>query len=303
MAIRAGLLARTGSAVASTRPSVGGIRRPDAIFLPATSVSPASVHTFLKAGSGSWDHSVVKENLALASVQSRRKIDIWGHSCGTKPNSSVSSAGTASAGGRFAVRLSVMSSSAAGEIEKLKIIGISGSFRKGSTNTGLLRAAVEIVEKDFPDVSLEIVEISNLPFVNTDLEVNGTYPQSVTDFRAKVLNADGILFACPEYNYSVPGVLKNAVDWASRTPNVWADKGAAIISSGGGNGGARSSYHLRQTGVYIDLHFINKPEMFVRAFEPPKKFDEDGNLIDQKTKEYLKEVVKALRAWIIRLKR
>ncbi|BFI37047.1 hypothetical protein MARPO_0010s0019 [Marchantia polymorpha] len=291
MAIRAGLLARTGSAV-------GGIRRPDAIFSSAISASQASGHTFLRAGSGS-----IVRNVALGSVQSRRKVDVWEHICGTRANCSDYSASAASAGRRFPVGVRAMSSSAAGETEKLKIIGISGSFRKGSTNTGLLRAAVEIVEKDFSDVSLEIVEISNLPFVNTDLEVNGTYPESVTEFRAKVLSADGILFACPEYNYSVTGVLKNAVDWASRPPNVWGDKGAAIISSGGGNGGSRSSYHLRQTGVYIDLHFINKPEMFVKAFEPPQKFDQDGNLIDQKSKEYLKEVVKALRAWIIRLKR
>ncbi|GMP41144.1 hypothetical protein CsSME_00011341 [Camellia sinensis var. sinensis] len=95
--------------------------------------------------------------------------------------------------------------------------------------------------------------------------------------------------------------LKNAIDWASRPPNVWADKVAAIVSAGGGFGGGRSQYHLRQIGVYIDLHFINKPEFFLNAFQAPSKFDSDGNLIDMATKERLKEVLLSLQAFTLRL--
>ncbi|KAI0497473.1 hypothetical protein KFK09_020701 [Dendrobium nobile] len=96
--------------------------------------------------------------------------------------------------------------------------------------------------------------------------------------------------------------LKNAIDWASRPPNVLADKPAAIVSAGGGFGGGRSQYHLRQIGVFLDLHFINKPELFVQAFEPPRKFDDQGNLIDPEIKEKLKQVLLSLQAFTLRLK-
>ena len=100
---------------------------------------------------------------------------------------------------------------------------------------------------------------------------------------------------------TLPAPLKNAIDWASRPPNVWADKAAAIVSAGGGFGGGRSQYHLRQIGVYIDLHFINKPEFFLNAFQPPAKFDSDGNLVDESIKERLKEVLISLQAFTLRL--
>ncbi|GMY22732.1 NADPH:quinone oxidoreductase-like [Fagus crenata] len=95
--------------------------------------------------------------------------------------------------------------------------------------------------------------------------------------------------------------LKNAIDWASRPPNVWADKAAAIVSAGGGFGGGRSQYHLRQIGVYLDLHFINKPEFFLNAFQPPAKFDGNGNLVDESFQEKLKEVLISLQAFTLRL--
>ncbi|KAL7204719.1 hypothetical protein ACSBR2_017764 [Camellia fascicularis] len=107
--------------------------------------------------------------------------------------------------------------------------------------------------------------------LNTDLEVNGTFPPVVDAFRQKIREADGVLFASPEYNYSVTAPLKNAIDWASRPPNVWADKAAAI------------------------------PEFFLNAFQAPPKFDSDGNLIDMATKEKLKEVLLSLQAFTLRL--
>ncbi|KAJ7524319.1 hypothetical protein O6H91_17G001900 [Diphasiastrum complanatum] len=183
----------------------------------------------------------------------------------------------------------------------VKIVAISGSLRKASINSGLVRAAVELAN-EIPGLEVDAVYIGDLPFLNTDLEVNGKYPDAVEAVRSRVSQADGVLFASPEYNYSVSGLLKTAIDWVGRPPNVWAGKPAAVVSAGGGFGGGRSGYHLRQSGVFLDLHFLNKPELFVRAFEPPAKFDAGGNLIDAATRERLKEVLIALQAWTKKIK-
>ncbi|XVE68332.1 hypothetical protein DITRI_Ditri09bG0059200 [Diplodiscus trichospermus] len=162
----------------------------------------------------------------------------------------------------------------------IKVAAICGSLRKGSYNRGLLRTALEVTEESVNGIEMENIDISPLPMLNTDLEVDGKYPPVVEAFRGKILEADSILFASPEYNHSVTGPMKNAIDWASRSPNVWADKAAAIVSAGGSSGGRRSQNHLRQIGACLDLHFINNPEFFLNAFQPPAKFDGDGNLID-----------------------
>ncbi|PON53308.1 NADPH-dependent FMN reductase-like [Parasponia andersonii] len=184
----------------------------------------------------------------------------------------------------------------------IKVVALSGSLRKGSYNRGLVRSAIELSKELIKGLEIEYIDISPLPFVNTDLEVDGTFPPAVQAFRNKILEADSVLFASPEYNFSLSGPLKNAIDWASRPPNVWADKAAAIVSAGGDLGGGRSQYHLRQIGVYLDLHFINKPEVFINAFQPPAKFDSEGNLIDAASKEKLKELLLALLAFTLRLK-
>ncbi|CAL5381566.1 unnamed protein product [Camellia sinensis] len=213
----------------------------------------------------------------------------------------------------------------------ITVAALCGSLRKGSFNRGLLRSAIQICDESINGIKIEYIEIAPLPMLNTDLEVNGTFPPVVEAFRQKIREVDSVFFASPEYNYSVTVVLvtvvmdvvimvnttdnfeeeeivalnkaplKNAIDWASRPPNVWADKAAAIVSAGGGFGGGRSQYHLRQIGVYIDLHFINKPEFFLNAFQAPSKFDSDGNLIDMATKERLKEVLLSLQAFTLRL--
>ncbi|CAL5381564.1 unnamed protein product [Camellia sinensis] len=148
----------------------------------------------------------------------------------------------------------------------IRVAALCGSLRKGSFNRGLLRSAIQICNESINGIKIEYIEIAPLPMLNTDLEVNGTFPPVVEAFRQKIREADSVLFASPEYNYSVTAPLKNAIDWTSRPPNVWADKAAAIVSAGGGFGGGLSQYHLRQIGVYIDLHFINKPEFFLNAF-------------------------------------
>ncbi|XP_061999795.1 NADPH:quinone oxidoreductase-like [Rosa rugosa] len=183
----------------------------------------------------------------------------------------------------------------------VKIAAVSGSLRQASYNRGLVRSAIEI-SKAIKGVQIEYIDIAPLPLLNTDLEGEESFPPAVEAFRQKIREADSILFASPEYNYSIAAPLKNAIDWASRPPNVWANKGAAIISAGGDFGSGRAQYHLRQVGVFLDLHFINKPEFFLNAFQPPEKFDSDGNLIDEQSKERLKKVLLSLQAFTLRLK-
>ncbi|MBA0872330.1 hypothetical protein Goshw_011542 [Gossypium schwendimanii] len=183
----------------------------------------------------------------------------------------------------------------------IKVAAISGSLRKASYNKGLIRTALELTKESIAGIQMEYIDISPLPMLDTDLEVDGKFPPAVEAFRQKISESDSILFASPEYNYSLTAPLKNALDWASRPPNVWADKAAAIVSAGGGFGGARSHYHLRQVGVFLDLHFINKPEFYLNAFQPPAKFDSNGNLIDEDSKERIKQVLLSLQAFTLRL--
>ncbi|URE35068.1 NADPH quinone oxidoreductase [Musa troglodytarum] len=183
----------------------------------------------------------------------------------------------------------------------IKVAALCGSLRRASFNRGLIRSAIQLCDESIEGMKIEYVDIAPLPFLNTDLEVDGKFPAPVEAFRQRIRGADAFLFASPEYNYSFTGPLKNAIDWASRAPNAWADKPAAIVSAGGNFGGGRSQYHLRQVGVFLDLHFINKPELFVQAFQPPSKFDSDGNLIDPEIRERLKQVLLSLQAFTLRL--
>ncbi|KAK6928909.1 NADPH-dependent FMN reductase-like [Dillenia turbinata] len=184
----------------------------------------------------------------------------------------------------------------------IKVAAICGSLRKNSSNRGLIRAAEKICAESIKGMQIEYVDISSLPFINPDLEVNGTFPPVVEDFRKRILEADSVLFASPEYNYSVTPPLKNALDWASRPPNVWADKAAAIVNVAGGSSGMRSQFHLRQIGVFLNLHFINKPEFFLNGRQPPKKFDSQGELIDPQIQDNLKAILLALQAFTLRLR-
>ncbi|CAL4972096.1 unnamed protein product [Urochloa decumbens] len=184
----------------------------------------------------------------------------------------------------------------------LRVAAISGSLRRASANTGLIRAAAQICKESIPGMQVHHVDISELPLLNTDLEVDGGFPPAVEAFRAKVRDADCFLFASPEYNYSISGgPLKNALDWGSRPPNCWGDRAGAILSASGGSGGSRSQYHIRQVGVFLDIHFINKPEIFTKAHVAPNKFDDDGNLIDPETKEMLRKMLLSLQALALRL--
>ncbi|KAK7314169.1 hypothetical protein VNO77_39381 [Canavalia gladiata] len=185
---------------------------------------------------------------------------------------------------------------------QIKVAALSGSLRRASYTTGLIRAAIDLSKGSIEGIEIEFIDISDLPMLNTDLENHGTYPPIVEAFRHKILQAHSVLFASPEYNYSISALLKNAIDWASRPPNVWAGKAAAIVSTAYDDfGGGRAQYHLRQIGVYLDLHFINKPEFFLNAYQPPRKFNKDGDLIDEEVKNNLKQVLLSLKAFTLRL--
>ncbi|MET0378736.1 MAG: NADPH-dependent FMN reductase [Spongiibacteraceae bacterium] len=173
----------------------------------------------------------------------------------------------------------------------LKVLGISGSLRKGSLNTAALRAAIELAPAD---MQIDIADIADLPLYNDDVREQG-YPPSVQRLRDQVRAADAILFATPEYNYSIPGVLKNAIDWVSRPPEQpFAGKPAAIMgASPGAVGTARAQYHLRQVGVFLDLHFLNKPEVMIG--NSGARFDAEGNLTDTATREHVQKLLVALR--------
>jgi chromate reductase len=174
--------------------------------------------------------------------------------------------------------------------KKVKILGISGSLRKGSYNGGLLEAAKKLLPAN---CSLEIFDLSDIPLYNQDKEAK--LPKAVVELKAKVRAADAILIATPEYNYSMPGVLKNALDWGSRPygDNAWDGKPLAIMGASPGMlGTARAQYHLRQVFVYLNMHALNRPEVMVPAAH--EKFDAKGRLTDAKTREKIKELLKAL---------
>ena len=179
----------------------------------------------------------------------------------------------------------------------MKVLGISGSLRKGSWNTAVLRAAQGLAPAG---MTIDRAEIGDIPLYNEDVRTAGP-PPSVERLRAKIAAADALLVVSPEYNFSVPGVLKNAIDWASRPPNQpFNEKPVAIMgASGGPVGTARGRYHLRQVLYGLNAFVLNKPEVFIR--EAASKFDETGNLTDETTKEFIGRLLASLAAWTTRL--
>ncbi len=179
----------------------------------------------------------------------------------------------------------------------IKILGIAGSLRKGSYNKAALRAAQE----ETPDgVKFEIFDLKDIPLFNQDHE--DPLPDLVKIFKEKIIESDAILFSTPEYNGSVSGVLKNAIDWGSRPmgDNSWDGKPVAIMSvSPGMLGGIKAQYHLRHFFIFLDMHAINKPEVVIGRAN--KKFDEDGNLTDEDTRKRIRQLVEALIQWTSRL--
>jgi chromate reductase len=181
---------------------------------------------------------------------------------------------------------------------KISILGFAGSLRKDSFNKALLNAAAELV----PDgARLATFDLEGLPLFNQD---NESKPNAkLAEFKAAIRSADAILIATPEYNYSMPGVLKNAIDCASRPygDNAWEGKPAAIMGASIGMlGTARAQYHLRQTCVVVNMFPLNRPEVMVTFAQG--KIGKDGNLNDEETRKKIRELLESLIAWAGQLK-
>ncbi|MGB5235639.1 MAG: NADPH-dependent FMN reductase [Candidatus Macondimonas sp.] len=182
----------------------------------------------------------------------------------------------------------------------LKVLGLCGSLRQASYNLATLRAAQALAPG--AGMQIDIADISDLPLYNEDVYAQG-FPAPVERLRNQIRAADALLFVTPEYNYSMPGVLKNAIDWASRPPEQpFAGKPAAIMgASPGALGSARAQYHLRQTLVFLDVHPLNKPEVMIGAAH--ERFDAQGQLIHEPTREFIGKMLAALAAWTRQLVR
>lgn len=181
---------------------------------------------------------------------------------------------------------------------ELTILGISGSLREGSYNTATLRAAQELCP---PGARIEIfTELGAIPAFNQDLENDA--PAAVRLLKRQIREADAILFVTPEYNYSVPGVLKNAIDWASRPygDNAWDGKPAAIMGASSGMfGSARAQYHLRQMCVFLNILPVNQPEVTIPM--AADRFDDLGDLTDETSRKLIAELLENLVTWTRRL--
>lgn len=183
--------------------------------------------------------------------------------------------------------------------ETLNVLGISGSLRAASFNTAALRAAQGLAPAG---MTINVFSIADLPLYNEDVKVQG-FPASALALRDAIKAADAVLIASPEYNFSISGVLKNAIDWASRPPEQPFDgKPIAIMGAAGGMlGTARAQYHLRQCFLFLNGHVLNKPEVMIAA--AASRFDATGTLTDETTQGMIRAQLEALRDWTVRLRK
>ena len=179
----------------------------------------------------------------------------------------------------------------------MKVLAVAGSLRAGSFNKATLREAVKLAPKD---MEIEVFDIADFPLYNEDVRQKG-FPPSVERFREQIRAADALLFVTPEYNYSTSGVLKNAIDWASRPPDQpFAGKPVALMGASAGMfGSGRAQYHLRQSFVFLDAIPMNKPEVMIPLAQ--NKFDDKGNLTDEPTRKFISDALVALVAWTNRV--
>jgi chromate reductase len=182
--------------------------------------------------------------------------------------------------------------------DKIHIVAMLGSLRSGSFNKIVLNSAIELCPQG---ASIEIAEIGNLPLYNGDFE--GNMPQEVRSFKEKIKSADSILIVTPEYNYSIPGGLKNALDWGSRPygDSSFDKKPVGVMTASPGSlGGSRCQYHLRQAFVFLNMFPMNVPEMIIGSIQD--KTTEDGKLKDQHSKDKILEYLNALIDWSKKIK-
>ena len=188
--------------------------------------------------------------------------------------------------------------------DTITILGIAGSLRTASYNRAALRAAQELAPED---AKVELFALNDIPAFNQDDEQHP--PAKVTALKTRARAADAILFVTPEYNYSIPGVLKNAIDWASRPhgDSAWEGKPVAVMGASIGMlGTARAQYHLRQVFVFLNMHVLNRPEVMIG--HAAQRFDEQGNMIDHTSQELIllqeliRQLLENLVAWTRQLK-
>ncbi|MCK9387990.1 MAG: NAD(P)H-dependent oxidoreductase [Sulfuritalea sp.] len=175
-------------------------------------------------------------------------------------------------------------------MNEIGILGIVGSLRKDSYNHFALKAAQELVPEG---AVLNLIELRGIPIYDQDNEM--APPEIVLEFKRRILAADAILFATPEYNYSIPGGLKNAIDWASRPygESAWLGKPTAIMGASVGNlGTARAQYHLRQILVAQNMPVVNQPEVMIAS--ATKYFDQSGRLTDETTRQFIQKLLAEL---------
>ncbi|MGA2822690.1 MAG: NADPH-dependent FMN reductase [Bacteroidales bacterium] len=177
--------------------------------------------------------------------------------------------------------------------DKYRFVAISGSLRKGSYNTMALKAAQKITPGN---IIIEHLSIADVPFYNFDLHEK-RFPDRVEKLNDAIKAADAVIFVTPEYNYSIPGVLKNAIDIISRSPKKPFDmKPVGIMGASPGLlGTVRAQYHLRQMMVFLNAYVMNKPEIMIA--QANTKFDEKGDLKDKKTKEFISQFILSLAAF------
>jgi chromate reductase, NAD(P)H dehydrogenase (quinone) len=179
------------------------------------------------------------------------------------------------------------------------VLGIAGSLRRTSYNRGLIRAAVEAAPSG---IEIRPFELDAIPMFNADVEALGD-PPPVAAFKAAIAGCEALLIASPEYNHCIPGVLKNAIDWASRPArrSAWTGTPVAIMGASTGAGGtARAQAHLRDGLAYTNGYVLPLPEVLVG--NAGARFDEDGNLTDDNTKEEIHDLLVALKAWTRRMR-
>ena len=185
-------------------------------------------------------------------------------------------------------------------VGNLVVCGIAGSLRRASFNRALLRAAGELAPEG---MEIRIFDrMAEIPLYDADVEAGGD-PEPVQALKRAIQEADALLFATPEYNHGVPGVLKNAIDWASRPPRaaVLAGKPTAIFgASTGVTGTARAQSQLRLSFVFTDTPVLPQPEILV--YRAQEKFDAEGRLTDEKTREYVGRLLRGLADWAGRLR-
>ena len=181
----------------------------------------------------------------------------------------------------------------------IRVLAFAGSLRKGSYNKALIRAALELAPEN---VAIEVFDLEGIPLFNQEFVANP--PKRVVEFKEEIRNADALLIATPEYNYSIPGVLKNAIDFASRPKedNPLEGKPVAIMSASTGRfGGARAQYHLRQTFVFLNMKPVNRPEVMLS--DASHNVDADGKVTNEQTRQLIRQLLETLEEWTIKLKR